>query len=301
MAHPSGPANPKAADDLRIDGERLLGDGRPSAASEVVPIVPNAFATFASFVALLAAPWISQQILLGLWEDAIGEDPVATLFVLANLEETFIIAAVGAAVLPGGRRDPPGLVASPALFLAVADRPRLPDRRRVDRARVPAARGLADLRRRHRPGGRPGVRGALEGVGPPERGDGLKRSARIGMTRPVQAAGLMPDRQEARHLRERRAVSGIKPSGKRAGRWSKLDGLDPATRAGCITIWKRGDGPRGVARRKIERIAPRCPVPFRPRKKKSRQAKFHRCSWCGAQVRRRSARCKRCSERQKHK
>ena len=33
-------------------------------------------------------------------------------------------------------------------------------------------------------------------------------------------------------------------------------------------------------------------MPFRPRKKKSRQAKFHRCSWCGAQVRRRSARCK---------
>ena len=97
MAHPSGPANPKAADDLRIDGERLPGELPPLAASEVVPIVPNVFATFASFIALLAAPWIGQQILMGLWEDAIGEDPVATLFVLANLEETFIIAAVGAA------------------------------------------------------------------------------------------------------------------------------------------------------------------------------------------------------------
>ena len=32
-------------------------------------------------------------------------------------------------------------------------------------------------------------------------------------------------------------------------------------------------------------------MPFRPRKKKSRQTKFHRCSWCGAQVRRRAARC----------
>src|SRR5689334_5664911 len=57
---------------------------------------------------------------------------------------------------------------------------------------------------------------------------------------------------------------------------------------------------RGIAQRaspeRIERIAPRYAVPFRPRKKKSRQTKFHRCSWCGAQVRRRSARCKKCSE-----
>ena len=26
-------------------------------------------------------------------------------------------------------------------------------------------------------------------------------------------------------------------------------------------------------------------MPFRPRKKKNRQAKYHRCSWCGSQVR----------------
>ena len=60
---------------------------------------------------------------------------------------------------------------------------------------------------------------------------------------------------------------------------------------------------RGIARvaspERIERIAPRCSVPFRPRKKKVRQAKFHRCSRCGAQVRRRSARCKKCAEVQK--
>jgi hypothetical protein len=97
MAHPSGPADPKPADDPRIDAGRLLGDQPPLSASEIVPIGPNLFATFASFVALLAAPWISQQILLGLWDDAIGEDPVATLFVLANLEESFLIAAAGAA------------------------------------------------------------------------------------------------------------------------------------------------------------------------------------------------------------
>ena len=39
----------------------------------------------------------------------------------------------------------------------------------------------------------------------------------------------------------------------------------------------------------------RCPVPFRPRKKKNRQAKYHRCSRCGSQVRKRTVRCKRCA------
>jgi len=37
-------------------------------------------------------------------------------------------------------------------------------------------------------------------------------------------------------------------------------------------------------------------VPFRPRKKKSRQAKFTRCKRCGGRVRRHIARCKKCSE-----
>jgi hypothetical protein len=46
-------------------------------------------------------------------------------------------------------------------------------------------------------------------------------------------------------------------------------------------------------------IVPRWPVPFRPRKKKNRQAKYHRCTRCGGQVRKRSARCKKCSEPQK--
>jgi hypothetical protein len=39
-------------------------------------------------------------------------------------------------------------------------------------------------------------------------------------------------------------------------------------------------------------------VPLRPRKKKSRQAKFTRCKHCGGQVRRHIARCKKCSEKQ---
>jgi hypothetical protein len=97
MAHPSGPADPKAAVDVGIEGDPLLPDRPPVSASEVVPIGANVFATFASFLVLLAAPWICLQILESLWDDAIGEDPVATLFVLANPEETLIIAAVGAA------------------------------------------------------------------------------------------------------------------------------------------------------------------------------------------------------------
>jgi hypothetical protein len=40
-------------------------------------------------------------------------------------------------------------------------------------------------------------------------------------------------------------------------------------------------------------------VPFRPRKKKNRQSKFHRCSRCGSRVLKRSFRCKKCSESQR--
>ena len=40
-------------------------------------------------------------------------------------------------------------------------------------------------------------------------------------------------------------------------------------------------------------------MPFRPRKKKNRQAKYHRCSRCGSQVRKRTVRCKHCAEPQK--
>jgi hypothetical protein len=42
-------------------------------------------------------------------------------------------------------------------------------------------------------------------------------------------------------------------------------------------------------------------VSFRPRKKKFGQTKYHRCSRCGGQVRKRSVRCKKCAEPQKRK
>ncbi len=39
-------------------------------------------------------------------------------------------------------------------------------------------------------------------------------------------------------------------------------------------------------------------MPFRPRKKKDRQAKYHRCKKCGGSIRKRQVRCKKCSEAQ---
>lgn len=43
----------------------------------------------------------------------------------------------------------------------------------------------------------------------------------------------------------------------------------------------------------------RCAVALRPRKNKSRQNKYHRCQRCGGRVRKRSFRCKKCSEGQR--
>ena len=40
-------------------------------------------------------------------------------------------------------------------------------------------------------------------------------------------------------------------------------------------------------------------VALRPRKNKFRQDKYHRCSKCGGQVRKRSFRCKKCSQSQR--
>ena len=56
-----------------------------------------------------------------------------------------------------------------------------------------------------------------------------------------------------------------------------------------------------LASQSSQNVLQRCPVPFRPRKKKFRQTKYHRCNRCGSQVRRRTTRCKRCAEPQKSK
>ena len=96
MTLPSGPSGPKRADDLGIAGVPRPTGRPPTSALDVVPVWPNLFATLTSFVALMTAPWICLHTLEGLWEDAIGEDAVATYFVLANLQETLVIATVGA-------------------------------------------------------------------------------------------------------------------------------------------------------------------------------------------------------------
>jgi hypothetical protein len=63
---------------------------------DVIPIVPNLLATFAGFLALMIAPFICLQIHQAILEDAIEEDRLAGWFVLATLEETAVIAVVGA-------------------------------------------------------------------------------------------------------------------------------------------------------------------------------------------------------------
>jgi hypothetical protein len=69
---------------------------RPSGAGDVIPLVPNVLSTIVGFVCLMGAPWICLHVLATLWQDAIGDDRVASLFLLASLEETLVIAVVGA-------------------------------------------------------------------------------------------------------------------------------------------------------------------------------------------------------------
>src|SRR5262249_48038010 len=73
-------------------------DDRPARAMDIVPIGPNFIAMIVGFAFLTAAPSVCLHTLEALWEDAIGEDRVASLFVMASWEETFAIAAVGASL-----------------------------------------------------------------------------------------------------------------------------------------------------------------------------------------------------------
>lgn len=67
-------------------------------ARDILPFLPNVLATFAGFLALMAAPWICLQIHEMILEDAIVEDRFAGLFVDATLEQTAIVAVVGASL-----------------------------------------------------------------------------------------------------------------------------------------------------------------------------------------------------------
>jgi hypothetical protein len=95
MAEPVGRADPRKAEDPARDHDPFRGR-RPATAAEIVPIGPNLIALIVGFGCLMAAPTVCLHLLEAVWEDAIGEDQVASLFILASWEETFAIAAVGA-------------------------------------------------------------------------------------------------------------------------------------------------------------------------------------------------------------
>lgn len=99
MPQPPGPREPSAADPLASDRGTLPAVRPTVSAGDVVPIGPNLWATVATFAFLVAAPSICLRALEAIWEDAIGEDGVASLFVLANPEEILINAAAGALLL----------------------------------------------------------------------------------------------------------------------------------------------------------------------------------------------------------
>jgi hypothetical protein len=90
------PTNSTAAENPGRDRVPVLAERRAVTVGDVFPLGPNFLATIVGFVCLVFAPWICLHVLAALWEDAIGEDRVAGLFVLANLEETLVIAIVGA-------------------------------------------------------------------------------------------------------------------------------------------------------------------------------------------------------------
>jgi hypothetical protein len=68
----------------------------PVTAGDIVPLGPNLIAAFVGFVGLSAVPWVCLHVLVAIWEDAIGDDQVAGLFILADFERTLVIAVVGA-------------------------------------------------------------------------------------------------------------------------------------------------------------------------------------------------------------
>ena len=93
-----------------------------------MPLGPNVFAVCVCFAFLMAAPWICLELQAKFWEDAIGADPVANMFLATSVEESFVIAVVGSllflvigVILQAWQSSPP--VPLPlALDLRLADR-----------------------------------------------------------------------------------------------------------------------------------------------------------------------------------
>jgi hypothetical protein len=95
MADQVSPLEPEAAENSVRDQAPIL-DQRPARATDIVPIGPNLIAMIVGFAFLTATPTLCLHTLGSLWEDAIGEDRVASYFVMASWEESFAIACVGA-------------------------------------------------------------------------------------------------------------------------------------------------------------------------------------------------------------
>ncbi len=95
MADQARPAEAARAEDSRR-AQDPLAPARPARARDIVPPGPNILATFVGLACLAAAPTICLHTLESLWEDAIGEDRVASYFILAPWEETLFMAVAGA-------------------------------------------------------------------------------------------------------------------------------------------------------------------------------------------------------------
>jgi uncharacterized membrane protein YjgN (DUF898 family) len=90
------PADPPAPQAPATDRDPFAIRRPSPSVLDVVPIGPNLLATLAGFVYLMAAPWIYFQVLDLLAPDVITEDQLAASFVLMSLQETLVMAVVGA-------------------------------------------------------------------------------------------------------------------------------------------------------------------------------------------------------------
>jgi hypothetical protein len=89
-------ADSQAAGEPRRDPDQILMQRPGVAVGDVLPLGPNLIATIVGFFCLLATPWICLHVLATIWADAIGDDRVAGLFILATFEDSVNIAAIGA-------------------------------------------------------------------------------------------------------------------------------------------------------------------------------------------------------------
>ncbi len=95
MADQVGPAEPGADESPGRDPKPFVVD-RPARATDIVPIGPNVISLVVGFALWTAAPTVCLHTLEAVWEDAIGEDQLAGLVVMASWQEALAIASVGA-------------------------------------------------------------------------------------------------------------------------------------------------------------------------------------------------------------